>query len=502
MAEEQVKQGWIKSRAFFWLSVFLVPPLALVLLWWQRRTGIIKRILASLVLAVMSAVWVLVLLVTVFGLRAELSGSGESVIFTFASPQDDVEQLELHRQARQAEVSEAQVVVPEESVVAAWPHYRGPHDDGSYDEMPVNTSWPETGLTPLWQQPVGGGYASFAIAGGVAFTVEQRRDQEVVVAYQLRTGHEVWSHGWQALFEESTGGNGPRATPTWHDGRLYALGAEGELRALTASTGELLWRCNILEDAGASNIEWGMAASPLVSDDAVIVLPGGGDGKSVAAYHRLTGELLWHALDDRQSYTTPMVVDMVGIRQLLVVSAERALGLSLDGSTLLWHYPWVTDYECNAAQPLIIGDERFVISAGYGHGAALVHIAAGEDGITTETVWETKKLRNRFSSSVSLDGHVYGLDEPTLVCIDVATGERLWKGKRYGNGQLLLADRHLIVLGEKGQLALVEARPDSFNEVASFQAIEGKTWNLPAIGEGILLVRNHRMMAAFEVTSK
>ena len=174
---------------------------------------------------------------------------------------------------------------------------------------PIRTNWPREGLPRLWKQPVGGGYASFVVADGRAFTIEQRRNQEVVAAYDVATGRELWTNGWNANFQESMGGDGPRATPTYHEGRVYALGAEGELRVLDAGKGSLIWRKNILTDNNAGNLQWGMSAAPLIVDDKVIVLPGGSRGKSVVAYNKTTGDVVWKTLNDEQAYVSPMIVD-------------------------------------------------------------------------------------------------------------------------------------------------------------------------------------------------
>lgn len=207
-----------------------------------------------------------------------------------------------------------------------WTDFRGPSRLGIYDEVPILTSWPASGLTRLWKQPVGGGFASFTVAGGLAFTIEQRRDQEVVAAYDVATGREKWTNGWKAGQFEGAGGDWPRATPVFDDGRVYALGAAGELRVLDALTGEVVWNKNILTDNGAKNITWAQSASPLLVDGNVIVLPGGPAGKSVVAYDKLTGKLVWSALDDRQAYASPIVATLAGRRQLLVVSRQRAMG--------------------------------------------------------------------------------------------------------------------------------------------------------------------------------
>jgi outer membrane protein assembly factor BamB len=244
-----------------------------------------------------------------------------------------------------------------------WTNFRGPNRDGNYQERGVKINWPAGGLKPMWKQPVGGGFSSFVVADGTAYTIEQRRKQEVVVAYNVETGRELWAHGWNAEFSPDDTGDGPRSTPTWDAGRLYALGAAGELRALDAKTGKLFWQKNILTDNGASNIQWGMAASPLIVDDKVVVLAGGTSGKGVVAYNKTTGARVWQTLNDRASYTSPMLVTLAGKRQILVVTASHIAGLEPADGAVLWTHPWDVQYGINVSQPLIVGANRFFISS-------------------------------------------------------------------------------------------------------------------------------------------
>ena len=257
---------------------------------------------------------------------------------------------------------------------AYWTDFRGPLRDGHYRERPVFTDWPAAGLKPVWKQPVGAGYASFVIARGRAFTIEQRGTQEVVAAYDVPTGRELWTNAWSGAFREMMGGDGPRATPTWADGRIYALGAQGELRSIEDATGRTVWRTNILEDTGAKNLQWGMAASPLIVDNTVVVLPGGSNKQSIVAYERQTGKRAWSAEGDQQAYSSPMLVTLAGVRQILVFSASRLIALSPDGGKVLWAYPWKTQFDINASQPLVVGDNRLFVSTGYGTGAAMLEL--------------------------------------------------------------------------------------------------------------------------------
>ena len=379
-----------------------------------------------------------------------------------------------------------------------WTNFRGPARDGRYDEQPIRTNW-QGGLKQLWKQPSGGGYSSFSVADGVAFTIEQRRGQEVVAAYNVETGRELWTHAWDTLYTDSTG-DGPRSTPTWHEGRLYALGALGELRCLDARSGRLIWSKNILKENGASNNQWGMAASPLVVDDKVVVIPGGSNGKSVVAYNAKTGAPVWGALGDAASYTSPMLVTLAGRRQVLAVTARRVAGLAPEDGTVLWEFLWSNSIGINVAQPIVVGPNRFFVSAGYGKGAALVELSDAGGKLSAASVWERASMKNKFNSSVFQDGYVYGLDEGMLTCVDVSTGEQKWKARGYGYGQVTLASGHLIVTTEEGEIALVRATPAGHTELARFPALEGRTWNCPAIANGRLLVRNATQMACYKLT--
>ena len=384
---------------------------------------------------------------------------------------------------------------------SSWPGFRGQDRDGIY-RGPIRLSW--DGLTPMWKKPVGGGRASFAVAGSRAFTIEQRKNEEVVAAYDVQTGRELWANAWRERFNSKLmglwgGGEGPRSTPTWHDGLVYALGARGELRCLDAVTGKLVWRTNILSDAGATNLTWGMAGSPLVAGDAVIVQPGGSNGRSVAAYDRRTGKPLWTALDDKTAYASPMQVTIGGVRQLAIVTAGRLVGLSLDRRDVLWEFPWSTDHDASAAQPVVIGENRIFYSSGYGTGAVVLELTKTGDKFSVREIWRNIRMKNRQSTSILQDGFIYGLDEGILACVDVATGDLKWKGGRYGHGQMLLADGHLVIITEDGELVLVAATPEKLREVARVPALDGDTWNVPAFAEGILLVRNTKEMAAFDL---
>jgi outer membrane protein assembly factor BamB len=454
-----------------------------------------------------------------FGLRVIFGGGGDFYLAFTRSAAQQAAVVEKHREAQRAQAPPpAPAAAPPETAAAAplaapttekpaaatarasthWTNFRGPDRDGHYRQQPVRTDW-KGPLTPLWKQPVGGGYGSFVIAEGRAFTIEQRGNRELAAAYDVATGRELWTNAWNAQFQGSPGGGGPRATPTWHDGRLYVLGGTGEFRAIDAATGRVLWRTDILADAGAINVDHGTSASPLIVGNSVVVLPGGGDGQSVVAYDRESGKRLWSALDDRPAYSSPMLVTLAGVRQILAHTERRLVGLSPENGTLLWEFPWQTPNA--SAQPLITAPDRVFISAETD--AALLELSAGADGqLMARELWRTTRMNNKFTSPVLHDGFIYGLDESILACIDASTGELKWKGGRYGYGQVILASGHLIVLTEEGELALVRADPDAHQEITRFPAIDGKTWNHPAMSDGVLLIRNIEEMAAFDLRTR
>ena len=507
---------WYSSVAGLIGASILLPPLGLALIWMRKDTAAKTKILATVAIAILTV--------------------GYAFLFTTwrksSSHESQYAALEQHRLQQQAAAANSagqaatnpaaagttaatqpggQASAPAAGTTSDtaaahatrnyWTNFRGPNRDGRYDEMAVLTQWPAGGLAPIWKQPIGQGYASFVVADGRAYTIEQRRSQEVVAAYDVGNGRELWKQAWNAEYTDSTG-DGPRATPTWDNGRLYALGATGEFRCLDAKTGSVIWGKNILRENNASNLSWAMAASPLIVDDKVIVLPGGTSGKSVVAYNKMTGAPIWSSQNDTQAYVSPMLVTLAGRRQIVVVSSYRVMGLAPEDGSLLWSQDWDTDMGINVSQPIIVSANRFFISSGYGKGAALVEVSGSGKTQTARALWENINMKNKFNSSVLHEGHIYGLDEGILTCLDVNTGVRKWKGGRYGYGQVILASGHLIVSSDSGELALVKATPDQYSEVARFAALEGKTWNYPAIAGGKLLVRNATQMAAYNIAAQ
>jgi outer membrane protein assembly factor BamB len=349
---------------------------------------------------------------------------------------------------------------------------------------------------------VGGGYSSFAIAEGLAFTLEQRREHEVAAAYDLQTGKEVWTNSWPGKFTEYYSEEGPRTTPEYSDGKVYALGALGKLLCLEAASGKTFWSHNVLADHGLGVPTYGCSSSPLIIGEKLIVVTTGGNGHSVICYDKRDGKLLWASLDDQMGYASPTLVTLADQSQIIVCGETQTFGLRPESGEPLWEYPWrVMQKQPVVAQPVAISTNRFLLSGGYFTGCAAVEVTKTGPGFTAATVYKNKFLKNKFTSSVYWQGYVYGLDEDILTCIEASTGERKWRDGRYGFGQVLLASGHLIVLAGNGDLALVKATPEGHQELCRFRAIKGKTWNHHAIGDGKLLVRNAVEMACFDISA-
>jgi outer membrane protein assembly factor BamB len=493
----------LRSRLGFWLSVFIFPPLGLVLLWMRGDWGVFRRLAATVgILAIAFAE-----LIFVYGMRIEMGGGGDLMGITFKSRvarhDADVEQSRA-RQMEAAPVAAEPVAKPAIAVetpkpAAYWTDFRGPNRAGVYAETGILTEWPTTGLQRLWKQPIGGGYASFTVGEGRAYTIEQRRDKEAVTAYDVENGRELWAFTYPGLFDEVLGGPGPRATPVYHDGLVYSLGANGDFYCLWAKTGKSKWSKNILADNDTKNNHWAMAGSPLIVDDMVVVTPGGTNGKSIVAYNRLTGEPIWRSLNDRAAYTSPILGTLAGRRQIVWISAERAMGIAVEDGKLLWDYPFPAQMDMNCSQPVIVDEANVFLSSSQGPGAALLEITKTGDAYAAREIWKNNRMKNKFNSSVIYQGYAYGFDESILACMDVKTGELKWKGGRYGYGQVLLAGGYLVITTEQGDVVLVRATPEGHQELARFPAIEGKTWNIPAIDNGLLLVRNATEMACFRI---
>jgi outer membrane protein assembly factor BamB len=435
--------------------------------------------------------------------RVEFSGDMVPT-FDFRWTTDRYDALEAHRAKHRAAgaAPPIQVEIAADDVL----EYRGPKRDGIVPGPKLARDWTDQPPRLVWRQPVGGGYASFVAVGPAIATIEQRRGKEAVVAYDADTGGELWVYEYPALFSETAGGDGPRATPTFHDGRLYSLGATGELACLDFADGKRIWSANILKENECGNLDWGMSGSPLIYDGVVLANPGNQKGsaasRAIVAYDLADGRRRWGGGEAKASYASPMLATLAGARQVLIFDAGGLAGHDPDDGRQLWRFGWTSDFDINASQPVIVNDRRVLISST--SGAALVEIAQTDGRWQADELWRNRNMKCGYSNPIAYQGHLYGIDENMLACVELETGKRLWKarGGHYGHGQMLLRDDLLVVLGEAGELALVVAAPDAFHELGRIQAIEGKTWNVPVLVGNRIFVRNHLEMAAYDLAEE
>ncbi|WP_164100658.1 PQQ-binding-like beta-propeller repeat protein [Candidatus Laterigemmans baculatus] len=384
-----------------------------------------------------------------------------------------------------------------------WPGFRGPQRDGVRRGVAIANEWPERGLPQVWRRRIGPGWSSFAAVDGRLFTQEQRGEEEAVVCLDAETGEEIWAHSYPGRFSEMASSAGPRATPTFDSGRLYALGATGKLTALDAATGRRLWQTDIAADSGAAIPEWGFASSPLVVEGHTVVVYAGDPGAKVIAYDAADGSVRWSALRDGRGYGSPQLMTLCGVEQIVVLDSHGAFGLAPNDGRALWSDPWRLKLGPRIVQPLQIGDDSIVLGTGYGIGTRRIRLSRSGREWTVEEQWHSRALKPYFNDFVYHAGYLYGFDHQILTCIDAETGQRQWKRGRYGFGQLLLIPEQdlLLVSGERGQLALLRATPNKAEaeEIAQFQALHSKTWNHPVIVGDRLYLRNAQAAVCFRL---
>ncbi len=378
--------------------------------------------------------------------------------------------------------------------------FLGPNRDATIDGVELEKDWSESPPQLLWRRPMGEAWSGFAVADGRAVTQEQAGEYEVVSCYDLGTGELVWQKRNPARYDNPLGGVGPRATPTIDGDRVYTIGAMGYFASRDWETGETVYAFNLLERHGAPLPEWGVAGSPLIFDELVILNAGGGGGNSLVAYEKYSGELVWSGGDDRAHWSSPVVHEVHGQSQVLIFNKSGVAAHDVESGEALWEFPWTRSTGTpRVAVPVALPGNRFVISSGYGAGASLFEVQKTSAGFVAEEKWRSLHLKSKFNNFVFKDGYLYGLDDGMLACIDAQTGRRAWKKGRYGHGQLLLGESWLLLVAESGEVLLLEPNPEEPKILGSFAALTGKTWNPPALVGPFLLVRNHLEAACYRL---
>lgn len=385
-------------------------------------------------------------------------------------------------------------------VFGSYPQFLGPNRDTTVNGVTLDPDWETNPPRLIWKQPIGEAWSGFSVMGNRAVTQEQDGADERVVCYELLSGNVVWEFRYPARYDDPLGGIGPRATPTIEEDRVYAMGSMGDFMCLDLATGKPRWSFNVLDKHGASLPDWGMASSPLVYQNLVIVSVGGRNGHSLVAYDKVTGEYVWSGGSDKAHWSSPVKYEIAGKKQVLIFNHSALFAHDIEDGSILWQYDWDTDGMPHVAIPVRIPGNRILVSSGYGKGAELIRISNLDDGRqSTEQVWRTLHLKAKFNNYVFKEGYVYGLDDGMLTCIDVEKGRRTWKQGRYGHGQNILVEDLMLLTAENGEVLLIEPVPEEPRVLGRFQAIEGKSWNPPALVGELLLVRNHLEAALYRL---
>ena len=399
-----------------------------------------------------------------------------------------------------------------------WPQYRGPDLDGTTTDKITNLKWPGSGPKQLWKSETNTGFSSFCVADGKTYTLVRREldgiDREICLALDANTGKELWiaelalarygHDGGNSGARGNKGGDGPRSTPTFHNGHVYVVDADLTVFCFQAADGKAVWKRSLLKEHNGKNIKWKNAASPVIDGDRLYV-GGGGRGQAFLALDPKDGSVIWKSGNDTITHATPAVATLHGVRQVVFFTTKGLRGIQADNGKELWHYPF--DFKVStAASPVVFGDIVYC-SAGYGVGAGACRISKGNDGWTAKEIWrKPNKLQNHWSTPVCRDGYLYGIygfkeygDAP-LACVDIRTGEQKWEHRGFGPGHLILAGDHLLVLGDAGQLVVVKPDSSAYKELTRAKVLDGKCWTTPVLSGGRVYARSTREGVCLDVS--
>lgn len=379
---------------------------------------------------------------------------------------------------------------------AHFPRFLGEHMNNHISGKMLPGEWFERKPKEVWRRTIGEGWSAFSVAGGYAFTMEQRGESETTICYELRSGRPVWVHQEEVRFEESMGDDGPRSTPTVADARVFSLGATGILNCLDARTGKVIWGKNVLSEAGHGVPQWAKSCSPLVVDGKVVVTLGSKAEKNLAAFEVATGQQVWRSGDYPSSYASPVVAELAGKRQIVALQQKSVDGYDIESGAILWSFP-IGNAQSNCASPMIVGD-TVITSGGYGYGTHRIQISKTPEGFEAKQMWKSLKLKAKFSDLIVHEGHLYGLNEGRMVCLNLEDGKAAWRGSNFGHGQMLGVGDHAIIQHEDGPISVMALNPDKETIVNEFEALNHRTWNHPVVAGNLLLVRNDREAVAFE----
>jgi outer membrane protein assembly factor BamB len=385
-------------------------------------------------------------------------------------------------------------LLPVAAKAGDWPQFLGPTRDGVYAGNGVAASWGNAGPPVVWRRDVGQGFSGPVVADKRLVIFHRVGDREVVDCLDAETGKPIWSDASPTNYTDDFGfDEGPRATPTIAGGRVYTFGAQGALICRDFAIGKPIWTVDTAAKFGAAKGFFGMACSPLVEGDLVILNVGGKPDAGVVAFDAKTGEVRWHATSDDASYASPVAANIGGARRVFVFTAAGLAVLDPKDGSVVSKFPWRAPIRAsvNAATPIVVGDSVF-LSASYDTGAALLRVRGRE----LEKVWSgDDSLSNHYATSVHRDGMLYGFhgrqeQGPSLRCVELSAGKVRWEVEGFGAGSILLAGNKLLVLTEKGQLICAPATPEGFKPSAKAQVLPFDCRAYPALADGKLYARS------------
>jgi len=368
---------------------------------------------------------------------------------------------------------------------ADWPNWRGPNHNGISKETEWVATWPEAGPKVLWEKSLGAGFASMAVSEGRVYAMGNIKNNDILYCLDADTGKEIWKKSYPCpLFKKNHEG-GPSATPTVSGDSVYTFSKNGDAVRFKAATGQVVWHKNLNKELDAKHPTWYFAGSALIIDNMVIL----NTGTNGIALNKDDGSVIWQNGKGAAGYATAVPYTMGNQKCVVIFSAKEMVALIAKTGKVLWKIPWKTSYDVNAADAIITGDKMF-ISSGYNKGCALFKIGPSD---FTE-LWRNKSMSNHFNSCVLWKGYIYGLDDGSgkeLRCLDFKTGQLQWGQRGFGKGSLMLADGKLIILSDKGKLAIAEASPTGYKELSSAQILTGKCWTVPVLANGRIYARNN-----------
>ena len=400
---------------------------------------------------------------------------------------------------RDKRIAPSSSVIPATSLTNDYPQFLGPNRNGTLDFPRLGRNWKDDPPQRLWLQPVGTAWSGFAVAGNRAITQEQRGEEEAVVCYELCSGATLWSHSYAAHYQSSLAGEGPRATPTITSNRVYALGSTGILNCLSLESGKLIWLKDIVQDNQSEVNEWGVSCSPLLIDDKVVISAGGRNNRSLVAYKAETGDFIWAGGTDGAGYSSPFLATLAGAPQILIFNSGGVAAHDPGDGKVLWKYHWPGGHP-HVSTPIVLPDDRVLVSSGYGVGSELLKIKKSPEGkFTASRIWKSNRLKAKFTNLIYHEGFIYGLDDGIMACLDASNGDLKWTEGRYGHGQEILVADALLVTAESGEVILLDPNPQQPRELTRFAALKNKTWNPPALAGEYLLVRNDKEAACYKL---